>query len=74
MLEDFKDIHEYKIWFSSQTKFNTIMKQPTNKSWSTLMEGLWVIRTRQKVDNAFNCRLKRMLCRIYILTTLLSQN
>ena len=30
MLEDFKDILEYKIWFSFQTKFNTIMKQPTN--------------------------------------------
>uniref|UniRef100_A0A9I9EGZ1 Uncharacterized protein n=1 Tax=Cucumis melo TaxID=3656 RepID=A0A9I9EGZ1_CUCME len=28
MLGDFKDIHEYKIWFSSQTKFNTISKQP----------------------------------------------
>ena len=28
MLEDFKDIHGYKIRFSSQTKFNTIMKRP----------------------------------------------
>ena len=50
MLGDFKDNHEYKIWFSTQTMFNTIMKQP-NKS----MKGSYVeiAKSKETSKNSF---------------------
>ena len=50
MLVDFKDNHDYKIWFSSQIMFNTIMKQP-NKS----MKGSYteIGKSKETSKNSF---------------------
>ncbi|KAE8646831.1 hypothetical protein Csa_018324 [Cucumis sativus] len=64
MLGDFKDIHDYELWFSTQSMFNSFMKQQ-NKS----MKGSYaeIAKSKETPKISFFDTTKQSTCKYLVI-------